>query len=61
MILCIFIVLGNSKTGKSCLLARYSRDEFSANTIPTIGIEFAPKTIIKGNSVMHLNIMDTCG
>ena len=56
-----FTCLGNSETGKSCLLSRYSRNEFNKDSLPTIGIEFAPKTIIKNNTVMKLNIMDTCG
>ena len=52
---------GDSSAGKSCLLARYSRQEFDMNIPSTVGIEFAPKSIVRGDTIMKLNIMDTAG
>ena len=37
------ILIGDSGVGKSCLMKRYTRNEFDIETKPTIGVEFASK------------------
>jgi len=39
------LTLGESGIGKSCLLLRYTLDEFSDEYMPTIGIDFRLKTV----------------
>jgi len=42
-------------------MSRYINNKFNSKTKTTVGLEFAPKEIIKGNSKLKLNIMDTAG
>lgn len=37
------IIVGDTGVGKSCLLVRYTRDEFSNEYNATIGVEFSSK------------------
>ncbi len=47
----IVIIIGDSGVGKSSLLTRYSRNEFSAETKTTIGVEFATRFLKQKNSI----------
>jgi len=38
-------LIGDSGAGKSCLLLRFSDNEFQENFIPTIGVDFRSKNI----------------
>jgi len=39
------VLAGDSGVGKSCLLSRYARNEFTLETKPTIGVEFLTKMV----------------
>ena len=39
------VLTGDSGVGKSCLLSRFTRNEFDAESKSTIGVEFATRTI----------------
>lgn len=55
------VLIGDSGVGKTCLLARYRRDEFTYDTKHTIGVEFGTKELqIKGRTV-KAQIWDTAG
>lgn len=45
-ILLKIVLIGDSGVGKSNLLSRYTKNEFSVETKTTIGVEFATKTIV---------------
>ena len=48
--------------GKSCLLLRYTKDEFASEYNVTIGVEFSSKTVeIDANTKIKLQIWDTAG
>jgi Ras-related protein Rab-1A len=39
------IIIGDTNTGKSCLLQRFSDDSYTNEFISTIGVDFKVKTI----------------
>jgi len=39
------IIIGDSSVGKTCILLRFSEDNFPVSHMPTIGIDFKIKTI----------------
>jgi len=47
--------------GKSCLLLRYSDDQFTSSFITTIGIDFKIKPVLIFESKAKLQIWDTAG
>lgn len=55
------IVIGNSGVGKTCLALRALKNDFSLETIPTIGFEFMNMNVKLCNKVISLQIWDTCG
>ena len=55
------VFLGDSGVGKTNILSRFSRDEFSFDTKPTIGLDFAVKNIRMMDHYMRLQIWDTAG
>ncbi|CAG9333813.1 unnamed protein product [Blepharisma stoltei] len=55
------LTLGDASVGKTCILLRFSEDEFPTVTMPTIGIEYKTKIVqIQGNQV-KLQVWDTAG
>lgn len=40
------VLIGDSAVGKSQLLARFTRDEFSMDSKATIGVEFQTRTLV---------------
>jgi small GTP-binding protein len=55
------VVIGESSVGKTNILSRFSRNEFSIETKSTIGVEFLTKiSEIKGKKI-KLQIWDTAG
>ncbi|CAH1789038.1 unnamed protein product [Owenia fusiformis] len=55
------VLIGDSGVGKSNLLSRYTRNEFRLESKPTIGIEFATRTVeLEGKSI-KVQIWDTAG
>ena len=55
------VMLGDSGVGKSCLLLRFSDDQFTPSFITTIGIDFKIKTIKLDGKRIKLQIWDTAG
>ena len=55
------VTIGESGVGKTNIISRYVRDEYSESTISTVGIDFTSKMLtVEGNKV-NLQIWDTAG
>jgi len=55
------VIIGDTGVGKSCLLLRYQKDQFSPTHDLTVGVEFGSKnTVIDGTNI-KLQIWDTAG
>ncbi|WFD33746.1 DNA helicase [Malassezia cuniculi] len=55
------VLIGDSGTGKSNLLSRFTRNEFSLESRSTIGVEFATRSINVDNKTVKAQIWDTAG
>ena len=55
------VKIGDSGVGKSNILSRYVRDEFSIDTKATVGVEFGSKIISINNQQIKMQIWDTAG
>jgi Ras-related protein Rab-11A len=55
------VLIGDSAVGKSQLLARFSRNEFSLESKATIGVEFQTRTIVVDSKTIKAQIWDTAG
>mmetsp|Transcript_11402 Transcript_11402/g.19911 ORF Transcript_11402/g.19911 Transcript_11402/m.19911 type:complete len:225 (+) Transcript_11402:108-782(+) len=55
------VLVGDSGVGKTNLLARYSKNEFSLETKTTIGVEFATKTSAVDGKTIKAQVWDTAG
>ncbi|KAK4342305.1 hypothetical protein RND71_038121 [Anisodus tanguticus] len=55
------VLIGDSGVGKSNLLSRFSRNEFSLESKSTIGVEFATRSIRVEDKVVKAQIWDTAG
>ena len=55
------ILLGDASVGKTSLLNKYIKNEFSLNYKTTIGADFLTKTLTRENSLVNLQIWDTAG
>ena len=56
------VLVGDSGVGKTNLLTRFSKNEFSLESKTTIGVEFATKTITTENGkTIKAQIWDTAG
>ena len=56
------VLVGDSGVGKTNLLTRFSKNEFSLESKTTIGVEFATKTITpESGHVIKAQIWDTAG
>jgi GTPase SAR1 family protein len=53
------VLIGDSGVGKSNLLSRFTRGEFSLESKSTIGVEFATKNVAIDNKVVKAQIWDT--
>jgi Ras-related protein Rab-1A len=54
-------VSATTGSGKSCLIARYSRDEFHFNHMTTVGIDFATKSMSIDQRAVDVQLWDTAG
>ncbi|KAF8894785.1 ras family-domain-containing protein [Infundibulicybe gibba] len=54
-------LIGDSGTGKSNLLARFTRNEFNLESKPTIGVEFATRSLKVDDGMIKAQIWDTSG
>ncbi|GMH04435.1 hypothetical protein Nepgr_006274 [Nepenthes gracilis] len=55
------VLIGDSAVGKSQLLARFARNEFSLDSKATIGVEFQTRTITIDHKTVKAQIWDTAG
>ncbi|KAL5982266.1 Ras-related protein RABA4a [Asimina triloba] len=55
------VLIGDSAVGKSQILARFARDEFSLDSKATIGVEFQTRTLVIQQKNIKAQIWDTAG
>ena len=55
------VIIGDSGVGKSNLMTRYTNNDFSAESQPTIGVEFMTKNVKVENRDAKVQIWDTAG
>ncbi|CAM8984724.1 unnamed protein product [Rhodiola kirilowii] len=55
------VLIGDSAVGKSQILARFARGEFSLDSKATIGVEFQTRTLIIQHKSVKAQIWDTAG
>ncbi|KAK9743205.1 hypothetical protein RND81_03G224100 [Saponaria officinalis] len=55
------VVIGDSAVGKSQLLSRFAKNEFSLDSKSTIGVEFQTRTLNIKSKVIKAQIWDTAG
>lgn len=55
------LLIGDSAVGKTCILFRFSDDQFNSSFISTIGIDFKIKTVDIDGKRVKLQIWDTAG
>ncbi|KAG4142528.1 hypothetical protein ERO13_D06G134900v2 [Gossypium hirsutum] len=55
------VLIGDSGVGKSNLLSRFTKNEFSLESKSTIGVEFATRSITIEDKVVKAQIWDTAG
>ncbi|KAG6535779.1 ras-related protein RABA1f-like [Zingiber officinale] len=55
------VLIGDSGVGKTNLLSRFARNEFSSESKSTIGVEFATRTIRVDDKLVKAQIWDTAG
>ncbi|GJX11603.1 Ras-related protein RabA1f [Tanacetum coccineum] len=55
------VLIGDSGVGKSNLLSRFSKNEFSLDSKSTIGVEFATRSIHVDDKIVKGQIWDTAG
>ena len=55
------VLIGESGVGKTNLLSRFTRNEFSHDSRTTIGVEFSTRTVMLGPAAIKAQIWDTAG
>ncbi|XP_031822609.1 ras-related protein Rab-25 isoform X2 [Sarcophilus harrisii] len=55
------VLIGESGVGKTNLLSRFTRNEFSHDSRTTIGVEFSTRTVLLGTAAVKAQIWDTAG
>ncbi|KAJ0725870.1 putative small GTP-binding protein [Helianthus annuus] len=55
------VLIGDSGVGKSNLLSRFTRNEFTLESKSTIGVEFATRSIRLHDKIIKAQIWDTAG
>ncbi|KAB5548189.1 hypothetical protein DKX38_011595 [Salix brachista] len=55
------VLIGDSAVGKSQMLARFARNEFSLDSKATIGVEFQTRTLVIDHKSVKAQIWDTAG
>uniref|UniRef100_A0AAV2KC14 small monomeric GTPase n=1 Tax=Knipowitschia caucasica TaxID=637954 RepID=A0AAV2KC14_KNICA len=55
------LLLGDSGVGKTCLLCRFTDNEFHPSHISTIGVDFKMKTLVIDGIKVRIQIWDTAG
>ncbi|KAF8398444.1 hypothetical protein HHK36_017371 [Tetracentron sinense] len=55
------VLIGDSAVGKSQLLSRFARNEFTLDSKATIGVEFQTRTLVIDHKTVKAQIWDTAG
>jgi small GTP-binding protein len=55
------IIIGDSGTGKSCILHHFLEGRPKQDSLHTVGVEFASKVVQIGKKRIKLQIWDTAG
>ena len=55
------LMIGDSGVGKSCLVLRFSEDQFASSFITTIGIDFKIKKMEIDGKMVKMTLWDTAG
>ncbi|KAG2260974.1 hypothetical protein Bca52824_068053 [Brassica carinata] len=55
------VLIGDSGVGKSNLLSRFTKNEFSTETKSTIGVEFATRSVHVDEKIIKAQLWDTAG
>ncbi|CAN8231488.1 unnamed protein product [Cochlearia groenlandica] len=55
------VLIGDSGVGKSNLLSRFTRNEFSVESKSTIGVEFATRSVHVDDKIIKAQLWDTAG
>ncbi|GAB2283329.1 Ras- protein Rab-11A [Dionaea muscipula] len=55
------VLIGDSAVGKSQILARFARNQFSLDSKATIGVEFQTRTLLIHHKTVKAQIWDTAG
>lgn len=55
------LTLGNFSVGKTSIILRYANKRFFNTYLPTIGMDFIPKSIELNNIKLNIQIWDTAG
>ena len=50
------VLVGNSSVGKSCLLSRFTYNEFHVESKTTIGVDFATKSVVIDDRVVKVQV-----
>ncbi|OAF65666.1 hypothetical protein A3Q56_06615 [Intoshia linei] len=56
-----FIVIGDSGTGKTCLLCRFAENKYEEHNISTVGVDFKLKNLKIDETNVKLQLWDTAG
>ena len=59
--ICKLIIIGDSSVGKTSLLKRYVKNEFSNNMLSTIGIDFLIRSYKHKDETYKIQMWDTAG
>ncbi len=60
-VLYTLVLVGDSDSGKSSLLVRFTQDQFQSEFLPTIGVDFGVKSVKHDDKCIKLQIWDTAG
>ena len=55
------VIIGDTGVGKSNLLSRFTKDEFTKDSKATIGVEFATRQIQHDGKTIEAQVWDTAG
>jgi Ras-related protein Rab-21 len=55
------VLLGEGRVGKTSILLRYTRGEFSDRQVSTLQASYLDKTVMLGSTEVNLSIWDTAG